>query len=99
MLVSADVKGEGRSGGWSHDANEQVENGERGCDVIGLGFDVDVDVRVFAVIGCGSAAGMRDDEMRIVNVIVGAVVTTSSPSCGKEGSDCHWKPQVGCGLA
>lgn len=42
MLVSADVKGEGRPGGWSHNANEQVENGERGCDVIGLGFDVDV---------------------------------------------------------
>ncbi len=42
MLESADVKGEGRSGGWSHDANEQVENGERGCDAIGLGFDVDV---------------------------------------------------------
>ncbi len=87
MLVSADVKGEGRSGGWSHDANEQMENGEHGCDVIGLGSDADV--RVFVVIGCGSAAGMRDDEMRIVNVTVGAVVTTSSPSCGKEDPDCH----------
>lgn len=90
------MKGEGGSGGWSHDANEQVESGEHGCDVIGPDFDVDV--RAFVVIGCGSAAGMRDDEMRIVNATVGAVVTTSSPSCGKEDSDCHWKPQVGCGL-
>ncbi len=51
------------------------------------------------MIGYGNAAGMCDVEMRIVNVTVGAVVTTSSPSSGKEGSDCHWKPQLGCGLA
>jgi len=90
------VKGEGQSGGRSQDASAWVESDEHGCDVIGLGFDVDV--QVFAVIGCGSAAGMCDDEMRIVNATVGAVVTTSSPSCGKEDSDCHWKLQAGCEL-
>lgn len=88
------MKGEGQSGGRSQDARAWVESGEHDCDVIGL----DVDVRVFAVIGCGSAAGMRDDEMRIVNATVGAVVKTSSPSCGKEHSDCHWRLQAGCGL-
>lgn len=88
------MKGEGRSGGRSQDASAWVESGEHGCEVIGLGFDVDV--QVFAV--SGSAAGMRDDEMRIVYATVGAVVMTSSPSCGKEDSDCHWRLQAGCGL-
>lgn len=50
------------------------------------------------VIGCGSAAGMRDGELRIVSATSAAVVMTSPPSCGKEDSDCHWKLQVGCGL-
>lgn len=50
------------------------------------------------VIGCGSAAGMSDDEVRIVSATSAAVVMTSCPSCGKEDSDCRWKLQVGCGL-
>lgn len=41
VQVLADVKGEEESVGRSKDASAQVESGERGCDVIGLGFDVD----------------------------------------------------------
>lgn len=41
VQLLADVKGEGWSVGRSQDAGAQVENDERGCDVIGLGFDVD----------------------------------------------------------
>lgn len=91
------MKGEGRSDGRGQEASARVWSGGRGCDVIGLGFDADV--RAFVVIGCGSAAGMmRDDEMQIVNATMGEVVMASSPSCGKEDSDCRWKLQVGCGL-
>lgn len=47
-------------------------------------------------IGCGGAAGMRDDEVQIVNATLAAAVGTLS--CGREDSDCRWKLQVGCGL-
>lgn len=38
----ADVKGEGQSVGRSQDASAPVESDALGCDVTGLGFDVDV---------------------------------------------------------
>lgn len=83
MQVSADESGEWQTDGRGLDAGVQGESGGHSCEVAALDFLVGG--CVFAVIGCGSAAGKSVEAMQagvsVVPPTSCAVVMTSYPSC------------------